>query len=243
MIEPLHHFSDTFDRKPLGQSRPLDHDDGQAQLTRGIDLGARALPAGIARHDPSDAPRKQHLAFACERERPARDDEIGIRQRQRTSRSINETEREGMLRPGRKRRDMLPANREEHPGSFGWQRRDGGGNVSNLDPVIAGGLFPWLAFQRDQRRIQLRAGCQRITADLRCKGMGRIDHMRELFLPDNIGKSVRTAEASDTHGQRLIGRNLRSTGIGIDRLKPRRRDLRRQPIGVARSAQDENAHG
>lgn len=243
MTEPLHHLGDTFDRDPLGQLRPLDHDDGQAQLTRGIDLGARALPAGIARHDPRDAPRMHHLQFTGERERPARDDEIGIRQRQQRFGSINETERVGVLRLGRKRGDMLPANREEHPRGFDWQRRDGGGNVGNLDPVIAGALFPRLAFQRDQRRLHLRAGGQRVTADLRCKGMGRIDHMRELFLPDNIGKSVRTAEATNTHGQRLIGRNLRSAGIGIDRVKPRRRDLRRQPIGFARSAQDESAHG
>ena len=243
MTEPLHHLSDAFDPEPLGQLRSLDHDDGQAQLTRGIDLGARPLPAGIARHDPFDAPRTHHLQFTGERERPARDNEIGIRQRKRTSRSIDEAERVGVLRPGRKRRDMLPADGEENIRSRLWQRGRGGGNVNNLDPVIVGGLFPGLAFQRDQRRIHLRTGSQRVAADLRGKGMGRIDHMREFFLPDNIGKSVGTAEATNPHGQRLIGRNLRSTGIGIDRVEPRRRDLRRQPIGFARSAQDENAHG
>jgi len=243
MTEPLHCFSSAFHPQPLGQLRPPDHDHRQAQLARGIDLGARALPAGIARHNPFDAAQTHHLEFAGERERSARDDEIGIGQRQQALRGIDEAERVGVLGPRRKRRDMLPTDAEEHPRSFDWQRRDGGRNVSNLDPVIAGGLFPRPAFQRDQRRIHLRAGCQRVTADFRCKRMGRIDDMRELLLPNDIGKSVRPAEATNTHGQRLIGRNLRSTGIGIDRIKPRRRDLRRQPIGFARSAQDEDAHG
>ena len=242
MTEPLHHFSHAFHPRPLGQLGPLDHDNRQTQFARRIDLGARALAAGIARHDPLDRSGTHHLQLTGEREWPTRDDEIGIRQRQRPSRGIDEAERVGVLRPGRERPDMLPADGKENVRSRLWQRSHSGRDVIHVDPTIVCGLDPRLALQRDKRCCGRRAGGQRVTADLGCKGMRRIDHMREFFLPDEIDKSVGATEAADTGRQWLIGRNLCSTGIGIDRVKPCGRGFCRQPIGFARSAQDENTH-
>ena len=148
-----------------------------------------------------------------------------------------------MLRPRRKRRDMLPADGKEHARRLLRQGRDRGRDIGNLDPDIAGRFRPWLAFQRDQRRCRCRAGGHRVAADLGCEGMGRIDHMREAFLPNGIGKTIAAAEAADAGRQRLIDRNLCSPGIGIDRVKSRSRGCGRQQIRFARSAQDEDAHG
>lgn len=243
MREPLHHFSDAFYPEPLGQLRSLDHDHGQAQLPRGVDLGTRALAAGISRHDPLDMSRTQQFQFAGERERPARDDEIGVRQRQRTSGSVDEAERVGMLRHGREWRDKLPADGEENIGARLGQRGYRGRDVIHLDPAIVSGPDPRLALQRDQWRCRGRAGSDRIAADFGRERMGGIDHMREFFLPDEVGKPICTAEAADSGRQRLIDRNLCSAGVGIDRVEAGGRDFSRQPIGFARSAQDENAHG
>ena len=243
MSEPLHDLRHAFDPRPLGQSRALDHDDGQTKLAGGIDLGARALPARVAGHDPFDLPRAHQLQFTGKCERPSRNDELGISQRQRTVSSIDEAERVGVLRPGHERRDMLPADGEENIRSRLWQRGYGGRDIIHVDPDVVSGPDPRLALQRDQRRCRRPAGGERIAADLGCERMRCIDHMREFFLPNEIGKTVRPTEAADPDRQWLIDRNLCSSGIGIDRVEAPSRGFSRQQIGFARSAQDENAHG
>ena len=243
MREPLHDLGCALGPQSLRQLRRPDHDHRQAQRARGIDLGARTLPAGVARHDPFDPTRTHQLEFAGQREWPARDDEIGIRQRQRPPRSVDEAERVGMLRHGCERRNMLPADREKDIAARFGQRRYGGRDVIHIDPAIVSRLDPRLALERDQRRGRRYAGRQGVLADFGCKRMGRVDHMRESFPPNKIGKPVRTAEAANAGRQRLIDRYLCSAGIGIGGVKPRSRNLGRQPIGFARSTQDENAHG
>jgi len=243
MTEPAHHLGHAFHPQPVGHLRPRDHDHGQTQLTRGVDLGARACPPGVASDDPFDTPRAHHLQFAVECERPTRNDEISIRQRERPFSGINEAQRIGVLRPCRERRDVLPPNGKKHAGGLFRQGGDRGRDIGDLDPDIAGRFHPWLAFQRDQRRCSDGASRNRIAADLGCERMGRIYHMRETLLPDGIGKTIGAAEATDTRRQRLIDRHSRPPRIGIDRVKTRRRNCGRQQIRFARSAQDEDAHG
>ena len=243
MSEPMHDLSHAADLRPIGQLRPLDHDDGQTKLAGGIDLGPRAVPAGIARHDPFDPPRAHHLQFTGKPERPARDDEVGVRQRQRAFRSIDEAERVGVLRHRGEWRDMLPADGQENIRACLGQRRHGGRDIVHVDPGVVSTPDPRLALQRKQRRCRRRAGCQRVTADLGCEGMRRIDHMRESVLPNEIGKATSPTEAADAGRQRLIDRNLCSSGIGIDRVEAASGRFGCQAIGFARSAQDENAHG
>jgi len=243
MTEPAHHFVRAFGPQPVRQLRPLDHDDGQLQFTRRSDLAACAFPAGVAGDDPFDAPRTHQIEFAGERERSARDNQIGTRQQQRTSRGIDEAQRVGVLRFVCERRDMPPADGEEDIRPCFRQCSHGGRHIRDLNPAIAGRFDPWPALQRNQRRCRCVTRRNRVAADLGCERMGCIDHMREFVLPDDIGKAIGAAEAADTRRQRLIDRDLRSAGIGIDRVDPRSRNSSRQRIGFARSAQDEDAHG
>jgi hypothetical protein len=243
VTEPLHDFSYAFHPQPLGKLRPCNHNDRQAKLTRRIDLGARACAAGVAGDHPFDTPRTQQLEFPDQCEWTTRDDKLGIRQRQRTSRGIDETERVGVLRRGRKWCDVLPADGEENARRLNRQRCDGGRDIHNLDPAITRRFDPRRALQRDQWRCGDTTRRNRISADLGCERMGRVDDMREFVPPNRIGKPVRAAEPADTGGQWLIDRDLRPAGIGIDRVEPRSRDCGRQQIGFARSAQDEDAHG
>ena len=57
MTKPRQHFLDAFHPRPFGQGGACDHDDGQAELARRVDLGARAVAAGIAGDHPFDAAR------------------------------------------------------------------------------------------------------------------------------------------------------------------------------------------
>jgi len=243
MSEPLHDLRHAFHPQPIGQLRPPDHDDRQFELTRRVDLGTRTFASGVAGDDPFDPPDAHQVQFAGQREGSARDDQIGIRQRQRTSRSIDESERVGMLRLRRERRDMLPSDSEEDIRPRVRQRIYGGCDVLHIDPQIVRRFDPRLALQHNQGRCRHRAGSQRVAADLGCERMGRIDHMREFVVPDHVGKPVGAAETANAGRQRLIDRHLRSTGIGIDRVDPFSRDSSRQQIGFARSAQNEDAHG
>ena len=242
MTEPRHDFRYRLDLPPLGQRRPADHDHRQFQFARRVDLGARAFAAGVAGDDPCDAPDAYQIQFAGERERPAREDQLGIRKRQWISCRVDEAERVGVLRLGCEWRDVLPADGEKNIGTRLRQRSHSRIDIIHVDPAIARLFGPRLAFQRKQRRCRCGAGGECIAADFGCEGMGRIDHMREFFPPDDVGKPVRTAEAANARRQRLIDRDLRPAGIGIDRVEPCGGDFSRQPIGFARSAQDEDAH-
>jgi len=242
MTKPVHDLGHAFHPQTVRQLRPLDHDHRQAKLARRVDLGARACASGITGDDPFDTPRTHHVQFADECERPTRNDETCIRQRQRTFCGIDESKRVGVLRPRGERRDVLPPDGQKHARRFDRQCRNSRRDVGNLDPDIARRFRPWLAFQRDQRRCRCRAGGHCVAADLGCEGVGRIDHMREALLPNGIGKTVGAAEATNTGRQWLIDRHLRPSGIGIDRVKSRGRGCGRQQIRFARSAQDEDAH-
>jgi len=242
MRKPAQDFVHARSPWPLGKFRPHDHDDGEPKLARRIDFGARAGAAGVARHDPFDAPPAQQVQFAFKRERASRDNEIRIRQRQRTFRGIDESERVGVLRSFGERRDVLPADGEEHARRFIRQGRHRRRNVGYLDPVIAWHLGPWWALQRNQRRVRRRASGNRVSADLDREGMGRIHDMCDAFLANDIGKTVCAAKPAGAGRQGLIDRDLRPSGVGIDRVDVGVCKRSRQKIGIARSAQNEGAH-
>ena len=240
MTEPLHDLSHAFDPRPVGQRGAREHDHGKVELARGIDLGACAAAAGIARDDPFDAARAHHLELAVTRERPARDEDISG-EWQRSIGRIDEPQRIGVLRSGAERGDMLAADRKEHAGRIlgqcGYRRCD----IRDLDPVIALSPIPRCALKRNQRRAGGDAGRHRVAAHLGREGMGRVDHMRDALRADVVGKAISSAEAADARRQRLIGRSPGAASVGIDRIYTRARDRRGEQIGVRRSAQNEGA--
>jgi hypothetical protein len=81
-----------------------------------------------------------------------------------------------------------------------------------------------------------------MTAHLRGERMRCVDDMRDALLPDEIRESFRAAKAADPCRQFVAERNLRASGIGIDRvdLFPHKRF--RELVGIACSAQNEGAH-
>ena len=241
MTEPLHHFGDAFHPQSVGQLRAREHDHGKTERPRGIDLGARTGSPGIAGDDPFDAARFYHLQFSAERERPPRHDDFGI-ERQCALGWIYKPQRVGMLRPRAEGRDVLPPDGEKHPGTVFWQSRHRGGDIGNLDPVVAGRSGPGWAFERNQ----LSSGCStrrnRVAAYLGGEGMRCVNHMGDGLATDVVGKAARAAKAADTGRQWLIGWGAGATAVGIDRVVSRARHLVRKQIGVGGSAQNEGAH-
>ncbi len=244
MTEPAQHIGDALRSRPLGQLRPRDHDDGQAEHAGGIDLGARARAAGVAGNDPSDMTRLHRLQFICEHERSARYGDVGLGKRRRAIGWIDEAQHIGVLRLCTKGRDVLPANGEKHARRFVGKRGDGGADIRYFDPVVAGPFRPWRAFEREQRSSGCRAGRNGIAAHRGGERMGRIDDMRDVFLTNISGESARAAEAADANWQRLARGRAGAAAIGIDRIASGTCDSFREQVCVARSAQNEGArHG
>ena len=244
MREPRQYFLDAFDLWPIGQGGPRDHDHGQAKLARGVDLGVGAGPAGIARHQKFDASRTHQFAIALKRERSTRDDDFGIWQRQRPIGRTDKAQRIGVLRLSGERRDVLPADGEEHFCRRLGQRSERGGDVGDFDPGVAGRLRPRRALERDQRRSRLRARLDRVAAHLGSEGMRGVDRMRDALTANIVGKPAHAAEAADAGRQRLIGGRAGSAAIGIHGVDARACDFRGEQARIGGSAQNEGArHG
>ena len=149
-----------------------------------------------------------------------------------------------MLRLRRERRDVLPPDREEDTRTRLRQGGHRGVEVVHLDPSIAGHLRPRRALQRDQPSFRVRAGVDRMAAHLGREGMRCVDHMRDAFAPDGVGKPTRTAKAADAGRQRLIGRRAGAAAIRIHGIDASARDLRGEQVRIGNSAQDKGAsHG
>lgn len=241
MSKPRQHLLDGLDALSLGQCGPRDHDHGQAELARRVDLGTRAAAAGIARDQKLDAARTHQREIILQREWASGDDHFGVGQRQCAVRRIDKAQRVGMLRPGRERRETLPADGEKDVGAWLGQRSDRAGNIGDLDPVVAGRTRPRRAFQRDQRHAGGFAGLDRMTAHFGGEGMRRVDHVCDALGTKKICQSRCATEAADARRQRMPERNLRAPGIGIDRVDVFARKGFSEPVGVACPAQDEGA--
>ena len=241
MREPRQHILDTFDPRPLGKAGPRDHDDGKPQLARSVDLGACAVATGVAGDEPRDAAFAHQFAVVFKRERATRDHDLGIGQRQCVIGRIDKAQRIGMLRLGGERHQMLPADREKHAGGRVGQRGNGGREIGDLDPAIAGHARPRRAFQREQRRGRHGAGFDRVAAHIGGEGMGRVDHMRDGFSADEVCESRRATKAADARWQCMRQWNFGAACIGIDSVDPRARKSVREVVGVACSAQNERA--
>ena len=241
MTEPLHYLGHAFDPQPVGQYRSRQHDDGKAERARGIDLGTRAISAGIAGDDPFNAARLYHLQLSAECERPTRQDEFGIK-RQRALGWIDEPQRVCMHRPRAEGRDMLPPDGEKHPGAVCWQSRHCGGDIGNLDPVVSRRSGPGCAFERNQPSSGFSTRRNRVAAHLGGEWMRCVNHIRDALATDVVGKAARAAKAADTGRQWLIGRGAGTTAVGIDRVVSCARHPVRKQIGVGGSAQNEGAY-
>ena len=242
MSKPRQDFLDAFDLWPIGQGGAFDHDDGKPKLARSIDLGTSAGAAGIASDQIFDAAPAHQFAVVFKCERAARDDELGLGQRQRTVGCIDESQRIGMLRFGRKGREMLPADREKDARAFFRQSSDRCIDIGDFNPMVAGCASPRRALQRNQRNVRRGAGFDRVPAHLGGKRMRRIDHVRDALLANEIRKSRRAAKAADPRRQLMTERDLRAPRIGIDRVDLLGHASFSELVGVACSAQNEGAH-
>ena len=78
-LEPGKRFGDGLDGRRLRQVRALDHDHGERQRPRRVELGGGAGAARILGDDQFDSMRLEQRALVGDVERPARGDQLDVR--------------------------------------------------------------------------------------------------------------------------------------------------------------------
>lgn len=214
MTEPVHDIICGLRHPPRWQNGAINHDDGQAERARAMQLGNGSFPAGIPCDDMCDAVGPEQRQVASERKRTPGDDDLARWQRRRSLWWIDEAQQVDVLGPGREGVQPLPAKAKENPALGFGKRVRCSLHVADRPPVVVGARLPGRPFQRDQRCSRLLAGRKGMAAHLGRKGMRRIDDVADLPLPDERNETLDATKAADPGRKRLSRGGRRTAGIG-----------------------------
>ena len=135
---------------------------------------------------------------------------------------------------------ILAADGQKDPCSLGGQGGRHGWDVVEKSPVIARDRRPGRAFQRDQRQAQIGAGRCGIAAHLRGKGVGGVDHMRDLTGLQIGREPFRPAKTAPSVGHGGQVWCLSAPGHRIDRREPSLRQSARHAHRIRGAAQQQD---
>ena len=244
MIDPRQHLADIMHRPRLRHGGPVDHDDGQAEHTRRIDLGARPLPTGILRDDQIHAMIAHQGKVTLQCEGAAIYQQMVTRQRGQHVWRIDEAQQIMMLRLRGEGFDMHAPERQHHTTARAIKRADSAIDVKHTAPAVPLHRSPLRPGEHQMRDACISGRRGGIGADCRGKGMGRIDKMRERPCLEESRQPTRAAKTTDPHRHRLGTRIAGATGIAQDRaLAPFGQRLRKR-ARLGRAAKDQDvAHG
>ncbi len=216
MIDPRQHLADIMHRPRLRHGGPVDHDDGQAEHTRRIDLGARPLPTGIFRDDQIHAMIAHQGKVALQCEGAAIYQQVMTRQRGRHVWRIDEAQQIMMLGLRGEGFDMHATERQHYTPPRAIKRADSAGDVGYFSPAVPLHRSPFRPGEHQVRDARIARRCGGTGADRRGKGMGRVDKMRERPCLEESRQTIRAAKTTDPHWHRLGTRIAGAPGIAQD---------------------------
>ena len=244
MTQPRHHSRHVMSYHPRRYCGPVDQNHRQMQRPRSVKLGPRAVATGILGNDQVDAAGFQQSQIFGLAKGSARDDGFGPRQRQKAGWRVDESQQilmPGLCDEGGKH---LPPYGQKYADRFFGKRRNSGGNVGDMGPVISVGGYPWRAFEGTKRNAGRRTGNDGISAHPCGKGVGRVDQMGDAFLTKIVGQTGDAAKTTDPRWQGLFNRIVGASGIGKNRINPFCRQFAGQSRGFGCAAQKKDAcHG
>ncbi len=244
MTEPAQDIAHRVRRVAFGHTRPFNHDDGQPERSRSVELGACACAASVLGDDVSDPMCSQHSLIRLRREGAAGKDDVDIRQRQRRRGCVDDAQQIEVLGLGRERREALPSDREKHARGLPRQRSDSSVDIGDATPVVTRLGLPLGPLEGDQWRSRRGAGVHRVAAHLRCERMCGVDDVRDLFVPKGGDEAVDTAEAADARGHRLAFGRRGAARIGVEARDTGSGERTREVSSFGRAAQEKDAdHG
>lgn len=218
MIDPRQHIADVMDGSRLRHGRAIDHDDRQAERSRGVDLGAGTLPSRILCDDQIDAviPHKGKVTRWCER--ATIHQQMVARQCGRRIWRIDEPQEIVMLWLRGEGFDMHPTESEHHAPRRAIERADGAGDIRDVGPAVAVHCLPFRAVEHQMGDIRSTRGGGGVGADRSGEGMGGVDKVGESPRLQERRQAVSAAKAADADRHRLCTGIAGAPGIAQRRL-------------------------
>ncbi len=241
MSEPIHHFGDRGQGQPGGQGGAADHHHRQSKLARGIDLGARALTAGILGDDDVNMVLAEQRDITFDPERSAINHNFSFRQAQSCCRRIDQAQEVVVLRRAGEGAQGLTTDSQEYSLRLRRQGQRCRCFVGNDGPAVARFRAPRRAFERCQWHANRGAGFDGVAAHLGGKGVSGVDHLGDHFGAQIGHKTLHPAKAAGPPGQGLRRRFSGATGIRIDGIHSRSGQCLRHQVGLGGAAQQKDA--
>lgn len=186
---------------------PVNQHDGNFQpLGRG-ELRRGAVAATVLCQQNLDTPRLHELKLILLRERPPREDILGVRKIQRRVWWIDCTNDVLMLRRTQQRRELLPANGDKYTSWHAAKSIDGGLRTGHFRPLIPDARGPGLSADCEHRDCRTRAGFEGILSDVRRERMGRDDEPAHPLRTQVVRQAVDTPETAIPGGYGLYDGN------------------------------------
>ncbi len=195
-------------------SRPLDHDDRQAEPSCGFDLSIAGAATGVFRDQCLDAVFFQHADFIIQRKRTTCGNVARMRQFQRRLDGIDAADEIAVLWRGFERKQLLPSQSQKHAPAFAAERSNSLPGAVDAMPCVTRLALPGGTRKRHERNFGKPRRLNGVGGNLRRIGMRGIHQNIETPGANEIRKSDRAAKTAAAHRHRLFDRRERSAGHG-----------------------------
>lgn len=243
-VQPRHDIGHAARRLAGRQVRAVDQDHGKAKRAGGGQFRIRAAAACVLGDDMGDGVLAHQGFVGLHREGAFGEDHGRIGQGKRGFGRIDEAQKVVVLRFGGEGVEGLLADGEEDAGRGVGQGRDSGFGRGDMGPAVALCRRPSGAFEGEERGSGFGAGGEGITAHLRGKGVGGVDHMGDGIAADVSGEAFGTAKAADAGGQGLGHGGIGAACVGENRVDALAGEFGGEAGGFRRAAEKKDArHG
>ncbi len=236
-MQPVQRLIRGGDLWPVGRLGAVDQHDLDAQIARGLQLGAGRCATAVLGDQMGDAMRLHQGAVALHRERAARQHDLRARQWGCIG-GIDQAQQPAMWQRGKGCQGLLADGQKDAGGRMG-QRCNRTRDVGGAQPVRVDG--PCRAAQHQHRHTRGAAGGIGVAADLGCKGMRGVNDRSDFLIRQIPGQTVSAPKPADPCGQGLGDRRTGASGIGKNCGTARLRQLSGQAAGLGRAAQQQDA--
>ena len=211
-FEPDKRFGDGLDGRRLGQVGALDHDHGQGQRPRRVELGGGSGASRVLGDDQFDSMRLEQRALVGDVERPARGDQLDKRRQILGRGRLDAAHNIEMLRRCSEGRELHAAGGEKDAPLVLPDRGRSRLEARDHDPAVALALDPRRAADGEELRSRDFSGLHRIRLHLHGEGMGGVDEKIETLLGENAREALGAAEAAGAQPPRKSHGLRRSPG-------------------------------
>lgn len=194
---------DIGDRVTTGMRGTCDHDDGNAQLPRRLDLAVGRRPAGVFADHRLNAIFAQHGDFIAQCKRSTRRDIPRMGHDKWRLDGIDAANEIVVLWRGLEGQQFLTTKRQKRGTALLPQSGHGTVDIGHLAPIVSRRPHPRRTLQRNQRHSSYVCCLDRVGRYARSIGMGGIDQQIEGVVLDETRQPACATKATAAHRHRL----------------------------------------